>query len=72
MVVQSFVPLTQVWNSPSSATLPEKVPHELPCEGSIRHSPPGPHLRIRLIRGRFGIEIGSNVEIDIESMSNRC
>ena len=25
-----------------------------------------------LLRGRFGIEIGSNQELDVESMSNRC
>ena len=53
------------------------------CEGLIRHRPPGPYPRIRLalpssgvdlasIQHRFGIEIGSNREIDVDSMSNRC
>ena len=53
------------------------------CGGLIRHRPPGPHPRIRLalpssrvdltsIQHRFDIEIGSNQEIDVESMSNRC
>ena len=53
------------------------------CEGFIRHRPRGPHPRIRLalpssgvdlasIQHRFDIEIGSNQEIDVESMSNRC
>ena len=46
------------------------------CEESIRHRPPRtPPLnppRSPLLRGRFGIEIGSNQEIDVESTSNRC
>ena len=43
------------------------------CEGFIRHRPPRPRPRIRhaLLRGRFGIELGSNQEIDVESMPNR-
>ena len=44
------------------------------CEGFIRHRPPGPQPRIRLalplLKGRFGIEIGSNQEVDVESMLN--
>ena len=28
--------------------------------------------RPSLLRGQFGIEIGSNQEIDVEQMSNRC
>ena len=53
------------------------------CEVFIRHRPPRAHPRIRLaltssgvdlasIQHRFDIEIGSNQEIDVESMSNRC
>ena len=43
------------------------------CEGFIRHrTPPSNPPRPPLLRGRFGIEIGSNEEIDVESMLNRC
>ena len=45
------------------------------CEGLIRQRPPGPHPRIHLAlpssRGEFGIEIGSNQEINVKSMPNR-
>ena len=41
--------------------------HKGNCEGFIRCRAP----RNRLA-GRFGIEIGSNHETDVESMSNRC
>ena len=44
------------------------------CEGIIRQRPPGPHPRIAspsLLRGRFGIEVRSNQEIDVESESNQ-
>ena len=53
------------------------------CEGFIGHRPPGSHPRIRLalpslavdlasIQHRFDIEIGSNQEINVESILNRC
>ena len=51
--------------------------------GLLGTGPPGPHPRTRLalpssgvdltsILHRFDIEIGSNQEIDVESMLNRC
>ena len=46
------------------------------CEDIFRHRPPpDPTLESASPsppQGRFGIEIGSNQEIDIESMLNRC
>ena len=46
------------------------------CEGLIRHrpprTPPSNSPRPSLLRGQFGIEIGSNQEIEVESMSSRC
>ena len=44
-------------------------------EGFIRHrlpDPPSNPPRPLLLRGRFGIDIGSNQEIDLESISNQC
>ena len=53
------------------------------CEGFVRHRPPRPHPRVRLVRGRFGIDLSSirhwfDIDFliwpyfDVESMSNRC
>ena len=49
--------------------------HFLFVRGLIGTGPPDPTLESAspsLIRGRFGIKIESNQEIDVESMSSRC